>query len=76
MRPTAGPLSRLHWLRDVRQAAERHGFPWCLWSYDNAKFMSLVTDDYTRALDAPMLDALGLKVAAAPAALAAQCRAS
>lgn len=63
MRPGVDPASRLRWLADVRQAAERHGFPWSLWLYERADNMGLVMDNTSFALDPGMLRALGLNPA-------------
>lgn len=49
---------RTRWLRDVRMAAERHGFAWGYFSYDGP--FALIADDRERALDGPVLASLGL----------------
>ncbi len=35
------PVARLQWIAIVRQQAERCGFPWCRWSYDNPRSMGM-----------------------------------
>ncbi len=53
----AGADDRARYVRDVRQAAERFGFPWAFWDlFDGMGLM----DDATRAFDPSMLQALGL----------------
>jgi len=57
----AGPLNRhrLMWLREVREAAENHGFSWCLWDINQPQ-MGIVHRRDSASFDLPMLEALGL----------------
>jgi endoglucanase len=57
---------RARWHRDVREAAESHGFAWAYFSYDGP--FGLVHDDTDRRLDPVILASLGLK---SPCSLAA-----
>ncbi|NJM34537.1 MAG: glycoside hydrolase family 5 protein [Rhodomicrobium sp.] len=57
-KPGAFCGDRLAWLRDVRLASEKYGFPWAYFSYDGP--LALVLDDDERLLDAGVLAALGL----------------
>ena len=54
--------SRLRWLKDVREAAERHGFGWALWDY--TKGFGLLSDNASRTVDAGTAEALGLETGA------------
>lgn len=54
----ARPADRARWLADVRQAAERHGFPWSAWALTNT--MGIVVRDLDGPLDSGVLSALGL----------------
>ena len=54
----AAAADRARYVRDVRDAAERHGFPWAFWNlFDGMGLM----DETTRTLDPAIADALGLR---------------
>jgi endoglucanase len=55
------PVSQEGWMRDVRVAAERRGFPWALWVLSGYGGMSLVETDGSDALDPVSLRALGMR---------------
>jgi len=57
----ANDSDRAHWLSDVRQEAERHGFPWSVWVYKGYGGMALVENDKSDEFDSITLNALGLK---------------
>ena len=54
--------SRLRWIRDVRETAERHGFGWALWDYTNG--FGLLADNASRTVDKGTAEALGLDTGA------------
>ncbi len=54
--------SRLRWLKDVRTAAEAHGFGWALWDYTEG--FGLLSDNAGRVVDIGTAEALGLETVA------------
>jgi hypothetical protein len=58
-KPGALCKDRMHWLTNVRQSAEKHGFAWSYFSYDGP--FALIHSDDDRRLDQPTLASLGLK---------------
>jgi hypothetical protein len=55
----AGAADRARYVRDVRESAERYGFPWAFWNvFDGMGVM----DDTTRRLDLAIIRSLGLVV--------------
>jgi hypothetical protein len=51
---------RARYISDVRESAEKFGFPWAFWNlFDGMGLM----DDATRAFDPPIIEALGLRLA-------------
>ncbi|WP_158807212.1 glycoside hydrolase family 5 protein [Beijerinckia sp. L45] len=54
----ASPADRVRYVRDVREAAEARGFGWAFWNlFDSMGLM----DDTSRAFDADIIRALGLR---------------
>ena len=53
------------WLRDVRQAAEAHGFRWAVWTYRDTGGFALVSSDTSNEIKPTLVDALGLEVGSA-----------
>lgn len=51
---------RTAWLRAVREAAERQGFPWALWAYRGYGGMALREDPPGSSLDKDVVAALGM----------------
>jgi len=51
------------WLRDVRQAAEAHGFRWAVWTYRDTGGFALVSSETSNEIKPAFADALGLKSA-------------
>lgn len=58
-KPGAFCADRARWHRDVREAAEAHGFAWAYFSYDGP--FGLVHGDSDRQLDPVILASLGLQ---------------
>ncbi|MCC0015023.1 MAG: cellulase family glycosylhydrolase [Rhodobiaceae bacterium] len=58
--PGADPVSHSAWLRDVREAAEAHGYAWSFWSVRSHGGMTLVDRPGSDLLHEPTLRALGL----------------
>ena len=57
--------TRLSWIEAVRAAAEAHGFGWTLWGYDDVMGCNIARPPPLRPrLDAALLAALGLRIAA------------
>ncbi|MCB1487061.1 MAG: cellulase family glycosylhydrolase [Bauldia sp.] len=56
----ADPVSRGNWLRDIREEAEAHGFPWAVWQAWGYGGMAIVANDDTTDIDPVTLEALGL----------------
>jgi hypothetical protein len=57
--PGARCEDRVHWLSDVRTAAEKEGFTWAYFNYDGP--FGIVASDTDRTLDPAVLGALGMK---------------
>lgn len=60
MRPNVAPAARQVWLRATVAAAEKNGFPWAYWSFEQPEYMGLLDNPTTRKLDPETLTALGL----------------
>lgn len=56
----SGAKDRARYVEDVRKSAEAFGFPWAFWNLFDG--MGIVTDDVSRRFDAPILEALGVRV--------------
>jgi endoglucanase len=52
---------RLHWISDVREEAEAHGFVWAVWVYSGSIGFSLVKRPGSPELDPEITKALGLE---------------
>ncbi len=65
-RPFCAPADRLAWLRDVRQALEKHGAAWCMWDYSGGFSLSS-GEPGARTLDPDTLRALAGQSAPAAA---------
>lgn len=66
-RQFSDPNDRAQWIRDVRQACEKHGIGWAMWDY--AGGFSLVSREKGRPMADPLtVEALGLKAQAVGAA--------
>jgi hypothetical protein len=59
-RAGARQAERTHWFRDVREEAERHGFPWAVWVYKAPGGFGLVLNERDTKLDPTIVEALGL----------------
>jgi hypothetical protein len=53
------PAWRAAYLKDMTDAARKHGFPWAVWSWGGA--FGITLDDKKRVLDPVILKGLGLK---------------
>lgn len=56
-----GAAAREHWLRDMRELAEAHGFAWSAWTYAGAGGFALAENDAGPGFDAATRRALGLR---------------
>lgn len=56
-----GAASREHWLRDMRELAETHGFAWSAWTYSGAGGFALAESEAGPGFDAATRRALGLR---------------
>ena len=54
-------LKRVAWLRDVRQACEKFGIGWCMWTFDGS-FGVVNRDNGKAVVDKEVAMALGLNV--------------
>lgn len=61
MRPHVDTLARLRWIAAVRREAERCGFAWCRWSFDNPQSMGMTVDAKSKQFAPGELAALGLR---------------
>lgn len=61
MRPRVDTNSRLYWLTTVRQQAERCGFGWCRWSYDNPQSMGMTVNAQSWQVSPGELKSLGMR---------------
>jgi endoglucanase len=55
---------RAQWFRDVREAAQAHGFGWAVWTYRDSGGFDLARSDASDELDPAITAALGLPAAA------------
>lgn len=55
-----GVAAREHWLRDMRELAEAHGFAWACWTYAGAGGFALAENETGPGFDAATRHALGL----------------
>ncbi|OYW84234.1 MAG: hypothetical protein B7Z22_11035 [Hyphomonas sp. 32-62-5] len=60
MRPHVDPDARLRWIDIVRRQAERCGFGWCRWSFDNPASMGMTKNPDLVHFSPGELTALGL----------------
>lgn len=56
-----GAAARGHWLRDMRELAETHGFAWSAWTYAGAGGFALAENETGRGFDLATRRALGLR---------------
>lgn len=56
-----GAAARAHWLRDMRELAEAHGFAWSAWTYAGAGGFALAENEAGPNFDAATRRALGLR---------------
>lgn len=56
-----GATAREHWLRDMRELAEAHGFAWSAWTYAGTGGFALAENDTGPGFDAATRRALGLR---------------
>lgn len=56
-----GAAAREHWLRDMRELAEAHGFAWSAWTYAGTGGFALAENDTGPGFDAATRRALGLR---------------
>ena len=55
-----GSAAREHWLRDMRELAEQHGFAWACWSYTGSGGFALAENETGPGFDAATRRPLGL----------------
>lgn len=56
-----GAAAREHWLRDMRELAEAHGFAWACWTYAGAGGFALAQNETGPGFDMATRRALGLR---------------
>ncbi|MGX1788313.1 glycoside hydrolase family 5 protein [Bosea sp. NPDC055332] len=56
-----GATAREHWLRDMRELAEAHGFAWACWTYAGVGGFALAENETGPGFDAATRRALGLQ---------------
>lgn len=59
MRPNVDPEARLRWISIVRREADRCGFSWCRWSFDNPASMGMTESANSSRFAPGELAALG-----------------
>ncbi|KRE15972.1 hypothetical protein ASE66_09305 [Bosea sp. Root483D1] len=60
LRTPEGSTAREHWLRDMRELAEAHGFAWACWTYAGAGGFALAENETGPGFDTATRRALGL----------------